>query len=311
MRATGRGFGEPIVMEVRDLPREAASAALAAALAEAAEVERMTDPADAASELARLNEAAGKGPRQVDMRLLVAVGRALNFCIWSEGKEGPLASDLYRLWGRVPEAPRAEPPPPGPLGQAVVAAACQHLTVDADRQMVTLEAGSALDLTDWRQGMAVDRAIETLRQRGAANAWVEIGPLRRGIGGGPAGRGWPVELPAIGGLTEPLGRIYLRDQALAVAALDEHPLRIGVERLSPFLNQRTGQPADGVVATLAVTTLAIDAQPLAATMAITGARDGELLMGSIRPRPAILWLMGSGTGIPLLVDYRWSDLPHR
>ncbi len=29
---------------------------------------------------------------------------------------------------------------------------------------------------------------------------------------------------------------------------------------------------------------------------------------ALRPRPAVLWLMGSGTGEPLFADYHWSDL---
>jgi hypothetical protein len=36
-----------------------------------------------------------------------------------------------------------------------------------------------------------------------------------------------------------------------------------------------------------------------------------MLTGSIRPRPSLLWLMGTGTGVPLLVEYRWTEVPKR
>jgi FAD:protein FMN transferase len=174
-----------------------------------------------------------------------------------------------------------------------------------------VDAGSALDLADFAAGAAIDRAIEVLRDKGSVNVLVQIGALRRGMGAGRDGRGWEVEIPAIGGLAEPIGRVFLRDQALAIAARDDHPLHVSGQVLSPFINQRTGQPSEGIVATLAATELAADAQALAATMAVTGSREGEMLMGSIRPRPSILWLMGSGSGIPLLVDYRWTEMAKR
>jgi thiamine biosynthesis lipoprotein ApbE len=312
LRATTPACGATLEIEVRDLPREAADAAIQAAAAEVLELERMTDPGRLDGELGALNAAAGKGPRRLDPRLFAALTRTLDFCLWSEGKQGPLARDLHRLWGRGAEAPLAESPSPELLRQATAAAACQHLALDPRRQTAALDAGSAIDLIDFNAGMAVDRVIEVLRQHGSANAFAQLGAVRRGIGGGRDGRGWMIDLPAMGGLPEPLGRVFLRNQALAMVSRDDHPLRVAGQLLPPFLDQRSGQPAtEGVFATLAVAELALDAQALAATLAITGTREGELLMGSIRPRPSILWLMGSGTGIPLLVPYRWTEVPRR
>ena len=312
LRATGAAFGGTLEVEIRDLPSAAADAAIQAAFAEAAEVERMTDPGRPDGELAALNAAAGKGPRRVDPRLYAALARALNFCLWSEGKEGPLAGDLHRLWGRDSGVPLAAPPSTEELNRAVAATDCQRLALNGREQTVTLAAGSALDLVDFSTGMAVDRAIEVLRQRGSANAFVQIRAVRRGIGPGRDGRGWMVDLPTMGGLRESLGRIFLRDQSLAIATIDDHPLIVAGQPRHPFINQRTGQPAeDGIFALLAVTELATDAQALAATMTITGSQEGEMLTGSIRPRPSLLWLMGTGTGVPLLVEYRWTEVPKR
>jgi FAD:protein FMN transferase len=311
LRADAPAFGATLDVEVRDLPLAAADAAIQAVVVEVRDVERLADADRPESALAALNAAVGKGPQRIDPRLFDALARALDFCIWSDGKQGPLARDLHRAWGRGADVPLASPPSLDVLRQAVAAAACRHLTLDPSRKTAARDAGSALDLADFAAGMALDRAVVVLRQHGAANAFVQIGALRRGIGAGRDGRGWIVEIPAIGGLVEPIGRVYLRDQALAIAARDEHPLRVGGQALSPYINQRTGFPAEGIMATLVASELAIDAQALAATMAITGSAEGEMLMGSIRPRPAILWLMGSGSGTPLLVDYRWSEVPKR
>ena len=311
LRASAPAFGATLEVEVRDLPREAADAAIQAVATEVGEVERLTDPDRLDGELATLNAAAGKGPRPVDARLFAALTRALNFCFWSDGKEGPLGRDLNRLWGRGAAAPPAAKPTPDQVNAAVAAASCKRLQLDGRKQTATLAAGSALDLADFRIGMAIDRAIEVLRQHGSANALVLIGDVRRGIGLGRDGRGWLVDLPAISGLTGPLGRIFLRDRSLAIAGPEAAPPQEG-HQPPIYVNQSTGLPAgEGILATLALTELAIDAQALAATMTITGAQEGEMLTGSVRPRPAILWLMGSGTGIPVMVPYRWDEVPRR
>jgi thiamine biosynthesis lipoprotein len=312
LRATVPAFGGALELEVRDLSREPANAAIQAAVVEVGEIERLTDPGRPDGELALLNAAAGKGPRHVDPRLFSTLVRARDFCLWSEGKEGPLAGALHGLWGRGTGASLPAAPPPNQLNQAIAAADCKNLILDSQKQTAALAAGSALDLVDFSTGLAVDRAIEVLRQHGAANAFVQIREVRRGIGAGRNGRGWLIDLPAIGGLKEPLGRIFLRDQSLAAALRDVRPLDVGGQLFSHYINQRTGQPADeGVFAIFAVTELATDAQALAATMTITGTQEGEMLTGSIRPRPSLLWLMGSGTGVPLLVEYRWTEVPKR
>jgi thiamine biosynthesis lipoprotein ApbE len=147
----------------------------------------------------------------------------------------------------------------------------------------------------------VDRAVEVLREQGVANGLVRIGSTWRGFGEGPGGRGWPVTLPAVPGLGSPLGRVFLRDSSLSVVLRTE----------LPYLNQRTGRPVQGVVATVVSTGLAVDAQALAAVLMITGPREGQLRLGSLQPRPSVIWFLGTGEGHPLQVEYRWSQVPKR
>ncbi|HEX3555199.1 MAG TPA: FAD:protein FMN transferase [Thermoanaerobaculia bacterium] len=305
LRLADTAFGRPAEIEVRDLPPEAARAAIRRAFTAIAETERLADATRPEGGLAALNAAAGKGPQKTDPRLLEMLGRAADFCLWSEGAHGPLARDLYALWGL--RSAVAEPPSPGPVEKAAGLTTCTRLTLDPQKGTAELAAGSGLDLWGFAEGLAVDRAVEILRQSGAANGLVRIGAVQRGFGAGPRNKGWPVELPQLPGLAEPAGSLYLRDHALAVASPADHPLG----GAASYVNQRTGRPPEGVLAAIAVTEQAADAQGLATTLFILGPREGQVRLGSLRPRPSVLWFLGSGAGAPLQVDYRWSEVSRR
>ena len=309
VRQEFQAFGKAAEIDLRDLPPETARQVIEKALAEIAEVERLTAADRPDGGLAALNAAAGNGPQPVDSRLLAALSRASDFCFWSEGAHGPLGRDLYSIWGL--RTPVEKPPTPERVGKAVDVAACDRLALAAQKGTATLAAGGGLDLWGFAEGLAVDRAVEVLRQAGAGNGFVRIGAIQRGFGPGHDGKGWPVLLPPIPGLEASAGQIYLRDRALAVAAQADHPLQSSETTGFPYINQRTGQPARNVLATAAITDAALDAEGLAATLLITGPREGQLRMGSLDPRPSVLWLVGSGTGVPLQVGYRWSKVNRR
>ena len=309
VRATLSAFGATGEIEVRGLSREAGQQAIEKAAAEVAEVERLTDAVRSGGGLAALNAAAGRGPQAVDPRLLTVLTRAREFCLWSDRAHGPLARDLYALWGVRSPAPTA--PTPERVNPYLELTACERLDLDPDKGTAALAPGSGLDLQGFSEGFAVDRAMEVLKAQGVTNALVRIGSTWRGLGEGPAGRGWPLVLPPVPGLDEPPTRVFLRDKALAVAGRTDRPLILDGEPLPPYLNQRTGQPVKNVVAAHAATNLAVDAQGLAVTLLITGPRDGQIRLGSLQPKPSVLWFLGTGAGPPLRIEYRWSEVPKK
>jgi thiamine biosynthesis lipoprotein len=313
VRMSAAVFGSPAEIEVRDLPAETARQAIEQALAEMAAVEELTDLEDSGigGGLAALNAAAGRGPQTVDARLLPALGRALDFCEWSERAFGPLGRDLNRLWGLRSPVAASPLQKPEALDRALVAADCGQLQIDTEKKTATLAAGSAVDLWGFAEGLAVDQAVEVLRRQGVRNGYVHVGGVYRGFGKGPDGRGWGVLPPLAPGTAIPLTLLFLTDKAMAIASLSDRPLKIGEETFSPWISHRTGQPVQGTVCTLAVTDLALDAQGLAATLTITGPTEGQLRLGSLRPSPSMLWLQGSGVGEPLQITYHWSDVPKR
>ena len=272
----GNAFGQPFEIDALGAPPESVRQTLDAALAEIRDVERLTDPERADGGLKPLNDAAGQGAQTVSPELLALLQRGQSFCVWTEGAFGPLR---------------------GPV------AGCGQLGIDVQKSQAALLPGSVLDFSGFAAGEAVDRAVEALKRNRATAGRVRIGSVYRAFGDGPGGKGkgWTVALPAFKGMSEPAGPVVLRDRAVAIADA------FG----GLYLNQRTGQPVQGTVAAVAVTEMARDAQPLAASLLITGPREGQLRIGSLRPRPSVLWLMGNGQGAPLRIFYRWSEVTPR
>jgi thiamine biosynthesis lipoprotein ApbE len=197
------------------------------------------------------------------------------------------------------------------LAAAVAAARCGGLQLDAATRRVALPAAARLDLRHFELGFAVDRAAEVLREHGASTFFLRLGAVRRGVGPGPQGRGWRVLLPVFRGFRRSMGEFFLRDQALAIARADDGFLAAGGSGYPPYINLTTGDPRTGVQAVLAVTELALDAQGLAASLFILESQRGQYRLGQLKPRPSVRWLLGSGTGPPLITDYNWTALELR
>jgi thiamine biosynthesis lipoprotein ApbE len=302
IRLSSRLFGEPVTLEVRDLPAPAGGEAVRAAFA------RLEELAELLSEsLERLN-AGAEEERAVAVEPPVAdlLARALEFCAWSRSAHGPLGGSLAAYWTERADqrqSPGDDASPPEPPAALAESAACERLQLDRDQGTVRIAAGSRVDLSGFALGAAVDRAVESLRSAGAGNGQVRIGRVEGAFGPGPAGRGWPVALPVFEGYERPFDELHLRDRSLALVWLADWP--VGAPR---HLDHRTGRPPVGVWATVAVTERAVDAEALAVAALILGAREGRFRSATLDPRPSVLWLLGRGTGRPLMTELNWSAL---
>ena len=297
--------GEMVEIEVRDLNRDTARAEIQAALSEMHRIRTLLDgEGEAPDGVAALNAHAGEDARPVDRHVGAALIRAQSFCLWSNGAFGPMGGNLAALARQTggPEGADASV-----FGRAVSSAGCANLRVvpggeDAPSTAMTA-AATRIDLAGWARGYAMDVAVDRLVGAGASNLWIESGPVRRGLGDGPSGQGWLAVL-SFPGHNAPIDELWLRGQALAVS------LPLATDRAgAPILrNHRNGRAVEGVVAVVAVSELAVDAEALANSSAILGPREGRMRVASLEPPPSILWLLGEGRGRPLRTEYRWAEL---
>ncbi len=313
VRLSAAAFGTEAEIEIRDLPREQATAAARDALEEIFEVSRLFDPSgDVPGGIGTLNAAAGGEPLVLEARVAEVLRRGLQYCLWTNGAHGPLGGEIYRLWNGYSTE---RPPGGGPtehlpettkLRDAVIGAACNRMALTFGETDVSAQvaAGSQVAAIGMGRGFAIDRAAELLRAAGVENAWLEIGGVWRAMGLGPEGRGWLASLPPAPGEVRPSEQVWLRDQSLAIATREPS----GGQPALRFIDQRTGMPPRGVILVAAVTEEAVDAEALAATLYVTGLREGHLRLGALKPRPFVYWLLGQGQSEPLQSTYRWSDL---
>ena len=308
-----RAFGAILEIEVRGLDGAPAGTALDAGLAAV----RATEAALDRAALDRLATDGGGPPSGGPLREILL--KAIDFCLWSDGGVSPLGRPILDLWGW--RRPATGIPPPAALARvAVLAADCANLRTALAtgaspsrdlRERAWIALAPRLDLWGFERGFAVDRAVDALRGAGARNGRARIGPVSRGFGTGPAGEGWPIIFEPFTSRASPVAPVLLRDRALAVAAAGAEAITIGGETVPPYFDQRTGRPGESKVAVLASTELATDAEALAMALFSMPTREGEFRAGTLRPPPSLLWLLGTGTGEPLVLEARWSALRKR
>ncbi len=290
-------FGKTAEIEVRDQPREAARMAIETALREIYTVSLFADPDGAApGGLGALNRAAGKGEIQLDPRAFELLIRGLQFCFWSDGVYSPAGGAVYRLWREQAS------PYPGDLAAAAATAGCRNLELAGGEAgkpgRAKLAEGSRAETPGIAEGLALDRAADLLQKSGVRNAFLALGAVRRGMGAGPDGHGWLVDVPGAAAGGPPADQLWLVDQSLSVSRSDD--------AFRP-VDLRTGVPARGNLEVAAVTPLAADAQGLATILLIFSQTKGQLHFGSLQPRPSVLWLVGQ-SGTPVESGYRWAEL---
>ncbi len=192
------------------------------------------------SELAAVNAAAGRGaPVRISPLLAEAVGAALLAAELTGGDVDPVGwpGTAAAIWPSLPAGPRAR--------LAVTASASwRQLRLDTGRGLVTLPAGSWLDLGATTKAWAADRAATMIAARLGGGVLVSLGGDVAASGDRPPG-GWRVRLQdnsvRLAGQPElPATVVSIRGGGLATAGAGAARWRHGGEILTQILSPRQG-----------------------------------------------------------------------
>ncbi len=222
------------------------------------------------SELSRLNQQAGTSVAVSDL-LYDVLATALTAALATEGVYDPaLLDQLVQLgYDRTFDdllAVRFDPIIPGEPGGR-----WRGIKVDPIRRHVTLPTGIKLDFGGIAKGMAVDAALESLRQNGVSQALVNAGGDLAVLGLPPDEEQWMIAVPG----QNKFWTIPLRHGAIATSGIAHRHWWQGNTLRHHILDPRTGLPAQSDLRSVTVVADRCEQAEVAAKVAfILGSRFG-------------------------------------
>jgi thiamine biosynthesis lipoprotein len=247
-------FGTRVEVLVWGEPEDKARAAAAEVLREFDRYHR-TYHAWQPSEMTALNEAlAARRPSEVTPEFAAYIREAQEISARGEYLFDPGIGRLIELWGFHDDEFKPVLPNEGKLAGLVRAKpSIARLRVDGQKVSCgdTPCEAVALDFGGYLKGVALDRAAEIFRQRGIANALINIGGNVMALGS-KGGTPWRVGIQHPRAAT-PLATLELRDgEAIGTSGDYQRYFELDGRRYCHLIDPRTGWPSAG---TQAVTVL--------------------------------------------------------
>ena len=212
-------------------------------------------------------------PFSVAPSTLPLIKRAQQLSAQSDGLFNPAAGELLHLWGfQSDEPPKGPPPDPAEIAKIVAAAPKMS---DLHLDGITLSSSNPavrLDFGGFAKGVAIDYAIQRLRDYGIKNAVVNAGGDLRAIGQ-HGKRAWRV------GIRDPrgsgvLGAIDVKGDACVFTSGDyERYFEWKGVRYSHIIDPRTGYPARGLTSVTVLDNDAGRADAAATAIFVAGVKD--------------------------------------
>ncbi|WP_313920114.1 FAD:protein FMN transferase [Tahibacter sp.] len=235
------------------------------------------------SDLMRLNAAIAQGqPYQTSAELSGLLRQAQQAYVASDGLFNPAIGSLVDLWGfHTGDYPITAPPPPAQNIAATLATQprMDDLVVAQDGTVASRNRAIQLDLNGLAEGYAAEQIAALLRERGIANALINVG-------GDVLALGHAVDRPWRVGIRSP------QHETLAGAELRGHEALFSSGNYNKFreadgqrwghvLDPRTGQPARGVAAVSVIHGDAVTADVASTVLMVAGPADLERIARSL------------------------------
>jgi len=201
------------------------------------------------SETARVNRLAGSQTVILDPDLNRVLAVAGQVGVASAGTFDITVEPLVRLWGFLAGEPAV--PTQEAVERALVPTGWRQLEHDYRAGTIRfLHPDTRIDLGGVAKGYGVDRVVAVLRNAGVVNALIDLSGNMVAMGSPPGKAGWTLGIMDPAGKHEYLGRLVLRDGAVATSG---NYLQYVMDPGDPdgklyghILDPRTGWPAVGM-----------------------------------------------------------------
>ncbi|OHD74077.1 MAG: hypothetical protein A2177_03775 [Spirochaetes bacterium RBG_13_68_11] len=253
-----------------------------AAFERIAEIDERMSANRAASEVSRVNTAAGVAPVAVSADTYSVILEAVAFSRRSEGRFDLTVGPLVKLWGIGTDDARVPSPPE--ITAALALVGWRDVTLSAADSTVFLRRpGMAIDLGAIAKGYAADEAAAVLAAKGVKTALIDLGGNVLTLGAKPDGSPWRIGLqdpdPSVPRGTH-IGIIEFEGSRSVVTSgtYERYFVRDGV-RYHHLLDTATGSPmANGLSAVTIFTTRSIIADGYSTLVFASGLERGRALV---------------------------------
>lgn len=258
-----------------------AETAVKAAFAEFKRLHDVSNNFEQASEVSRVNQAAGQQPVKVSTDLVTMIKRANELSARLDGSFDVTIGPLTDLWAIGRKGDYV--PPQAEIDKVLPFVNCRLVVLDEASTTVYLpKAGMKLDLGGIAKGYAVDRAIDILKANGVQSALINAGGDVRVIGRRPDGNPWRVGVQHPRNPDAILAKLALTDWDTMETSGDyQRFITKDNVRYSHILDPRTGhQPR----------------QVSSVTMVLSSSTDGDIFSTA-------LFVLGTERGLALLRQF--------
>jgi thiamine biosynthesis lipoprotein len=253
-----------------------------AATAEIVRLEKLMTTWDPASEVSRVNAAAGKEPVVVGPETFDVIREALHASAISDGTFDITFETLHGLW-KFDQDLDPHPPTAAAVHAQVQYVGYKHVKIDPVASTVFLdESHVRIGLGGIAKGYAVDRASKVLLDGGIVAFYAQAGGDLYAHGLKPDGSPW------IAGIRDPRGpendyfaTMPVSDHAFSTAGDYERSYVVGSKRYHHIIDPRTGYPATASRSVTIWATNAFIADELDDAVFILGPERGLALVESL------------------------------
>lgn len=269
----------------------ATSAALDMAWAGIARLGETLDDTSSTGELARLNSAAGKERFACSADLYDAIDSAMLVAEETGGLYDPTIEPLTRAWdargaGRVPAADE--------IAAARRRVGWQAVARDPARRVVRFtRAGTGLDLDGIAHGVALDRSVASMRERGIARALLTLGDQTIALS---KREPWKATIALPGDRSVTAFQVGLTNAALSTAASSSRGSAAEGVRRDRLLDPRTGMPVRVDASVSVVAFSAARAHALSGALLVMG-RERAAAFVAGHSGLGVLWLEPTSDGL--------------
>jgi len=252
------------------------------------EIENLMSVNISASDISRINAAAGIEPVQVHEEVYKVIERALHYAQISSGAFDPSVGPLVSLWGIGTDCPRV--PSPAEIEEVLPLVNWRNIELDAGARSVFLaRRGMALDLGAIAKGYAADEAAAIIKRAGIKRAIIDLGGNIFTCGAKKNKSPWKV------GVQNPkesrnsyLGVLQVTDKSVVTSGVYERFFEKDGIRYHHIFSPSSGYPAEsGLLSATIIAPNSMDADALSTTVFVLGYEKGSALIESLAETEAV------------------------